>query len=953
MHRRIACLLLLAGCATGGKDDSTAAPEAPVVILVSPLLGATFSSLDSVPLELQLQDGDDALSSLTVAVLSDVQGLVANPQPDASGKVVADLSLVEGVHNLSIVVTDPGLAKGVAETTVRVWTGSQPSQPALRIEPVYAVTGDQLSAVRLVDSVDPEGDPLVYTYAWTVDGQDAGITGTLVDGGPVSDGQVWQVSLVASDQVSSSPTALATITIGNGAPDPGTVVVAPATPVPGDDLSCRFSANPPEDPEGDAVTLSYAWTLDGVDLGLDSETISSTGFPRGGEVSCAVIAADGSNAIPVWSRIVQMGNTPPLTTGAIVDPPEAVAGVSLRCLGQAFDPDGDPLSFGYRWTVNGIQMSDTDRLDSSNFVKGDEVICEATASDAWVAGSPAQSDVLVVGNTAPGAPVVGFRRSDLVPGGLASCAVEVAPVDVDGDVLAYVWSWEVNGQLDSETTANRSTEDLATGDVLTCVAVADDGTDQGPAASASITLGEPTLGALSVSDALVRIQGPSAGADFGQTVDGVGDVDGDGVGDLLVTAPNSDGANAGSAWLFSGAMLSAGGDFTTSDAAASWVGDDPADRLGAERGGSEAGDVDGDGRVDLLISAPGDDGGGTDSGTAYLLYGGSRWGSGQTISSDANARFRGALGDGLGTDMAATDLDGDGLSDVIFSAPGNDDGASAAGELVVYYGTYGRFAGTYDAINADALVTGTVANTQLGGSLSAVGDPNGDGYPDLGAAMIYDDTNGVDAGTVVLLSGARMVGTTTWVRSSYLVIHGLNAGDRFGSDLSGPGDLDQDGVDDLLVGGSTSDGVGADAGEVRLFFGVNGINREVDADFASVVFAGDMASANTGASIERVGDFDDDGLVDVAVGSPGTTSDGLSQRGSVALYLGRSLPDWLAGDVAADVWVAGAGAQDRLGAELGGNLDLQGDAYSDMAVGAPDATVSGQQSGGVYIFVGP
>ena len=219
--------------------------------------------------------------------------------------------------------------------------------------------------------------------------------------------------------------------------------------------------------------------------------------------------------------------------------------------------------------------------------------------------------------------------------------------------------------------------------------------------------------------------------------------------------------------------------------------------------------------------------------------------------------------------------------------------------------------------------------------------------------MIYDDTNGVDAGTVVLLSGARMVGTTTWVRSSYLVIHGLNAGDRFGSDLSGPGDLDQDGVDDLLVGGSTSDGVGADAGEVRLFFGVNGINREVDADFASVVFAGDMASANTGASIERVGDFDDDGLVDVAVGSPGTTSDGLSQRGSVALYLGRSLPDWLAGDVAADVWVAGAGAQDRLGAELGGNLDLQGDAYSDMAVGAPDATVSGQQSGGVYIFVGP
>ncbi|HNH49710.1 MAG TPA: hypothetical protein PKY30_21885, partial [Myxococcota bacterium] len=416
-----------------------------------------------------------------------------------------------------------------------------------------AVTGDQLSAVRLVDSVDPEGDPLVYTLSWTVDGQDAGISGTLVDGGLVSDGQVWQVSLVASDQVSSSPAALASITIGNGAPDPGSVVVAPATPVPGDDLNCRFSQNPPEDPEGEAVELSYAWTLDGVDLGLDSETISSAGFPRGGEVACAVIASDGSNSIPVWSRAVQMGNTPPLTTGAIVDPPSAVAGVSLRCLGQAIDPDGDPLSFRYRWTVNGIQMSDTDSLDSSNFVKGDEVICEATASDAWVEGSPALSDVLVVGNTAPGAPEVGFRRSDLVPGGLASCAVVVAAADVDSDVLNYTWSWEVNGQPDAETTANRSTEDLATGDLLTCIAVADDGTDQGPSASASITLGEPTLGALSVADALVRIQGPSAGADFGQTVDGVGDVDGDGVGDLLVTAPNSDGTNAGSAWLFSGA----------------------------------------------------------------------------------------------------------------------------------------------------------------------------------------------------------------------------------------------------------------------------------------------------------------------------------------------------------------------------------------------------------------
>ncbi|HND31156.1 MAG TPA: hypothetical protein PLA94_14225, partial [Myxococcota bacterium] len=158
---------------------------------------------------------------------------------------------------------------------------------------------------------------------------------------------------------------------------------------------------------------------------------------------------------------------------------------------------------------------------------------------------------------------------------------------------------------------------------------------------------------------------------------------------------------------------------------------------------------------------------------------------------------------------------------------------------------------------------------------------------------------------------------------------------------------------DLLVGGSTSDGVGADAGEVRLFFGVNGINREVDADFASVVFPGDMASANTGASVERVGDFDDDGLMDVAVGSPGSTSGGLNERGSVALYLGRSLPDWLAGDVTPDVWAEGGGAQDRLGAELGGGLDLQGDAYSDIAVGAPDATAGGVQSGAVYIFVGP
>ncbi len=633
----------------------------------------------------------------------------------------------------------------------------------------------------------------------------------------------------------------------------------------------------------------------------------------------------------------------PIGPTVTIEPAAPITGDTLTCVHDpVLGDDGAPLPVSYAWTIDGADAGvDAGTLDGARVVRGSAVQCAVIeGASTW------GSDAVLIGNAPPGAPAVAFARALVVPGTPAACVVTAAATDLEGDPISYAWAWTVNG-ADVGSGETLDTSALAAGDELTCTATPWDGYDAGAPGAASLALGAATTGERAASDAWLVIAGTSASGAFGKAVDVVGDLDGDGLGELLVSAPKGAGSSRGALYLFGGASLT-GGERLDADADAWWIGHAADDNLGAARGAAGVGDLDGDGLGDLVGAAPWHDEGGAAAGAVYLLYGGDPWTAGGDIEADAPARLIGAAGDWLGARVAGGDLDGDGLGDVVATGPYNDIGGTRAGVAAVWLGG-ARPEGALVLSDADALVTGALMNTELGWALGVAGDADGDGYGELLVGIAADDTNALDAGAAAAVSGDALGGTATYEDAAWLVVRGLATGGRFGYDVAGAGDVDGDGLEDLVFGAYLADDAGTDAGAARLFFGGAGRGGELDADAADVTLTGAGAGEQFGSAITRAGDFDGDGLSDLLVGGP-RSSASAAEAGAASLYLGREHASWAAGP---SLRITGDVAGDWLGDELAGGLDANADGFSDLALGAQGADLGAAGGGAVYVFVGP
>lgn len=958
--RRASWLLLcpLAACHSSWTAVDSVLPgtEPPSIVVLSPSFGSSWDAGEPIGFSATVSDDLDAPEDIVIQVSSDVQGIVSEPQPAADGTIAATLILDIGTHTLTTSATDLLGNVGSYETTLRVLDGTFPSQPGVVIEPSAPVTGDALTAEILVDSVDPENDPLTYFWSWTTDGADAGIDGPDVPAGTVFRDEVWEVTVYASDGSVQSPFAVRAVTIGDAIPDPSPVAISPVAPQPGNEMTCTHSD--PVDPEGADVTLTYAWTVDGSDVGIATQTISG-GTERGQVVTCTVLVDDGQ-VNSFTSAAVRIGNAAPSIDGLTITPEAGDRSVTFTAtpVGPA-DPDGDPIRVAYLWTVNGVEAGSSETL-AGVFNRDDVLVCQATPSDAYLSGTPVASEPLTVSDAAPGSPRVEFTRTEVVPGVAASCVVEEGATDIDGDVISYSWGWTVEGVANFDASSSGGTSTLPTsgmnaGEVLECTATASDGTLVGGSDSALLTLGAVGSGDIAAADAWVVISGTAASGQFGKAVDDVLDLDGDGESELLVAAPRGDGGSKGAVFLFTSTQLAAGGSLLDTDASVAFYGHSNSDYLGSGRGAAGAGDMDGDGVGDFVVGAPYEDTVGTDAGQAYLFYGGGSWSFGADVLSASDARFQGNTGDWLGARMAAGDLDGDGVSDLCISGPYSDLGADKGGMVAVFFGSGTRFKGTYDLSDADAEVYSTETDAELGWSLSTMGDGDGDGYNDLGVGIFYADAGGIDAGQAALISGDELSGTLAADAIAWLLVNGTVAGDRVGYDVSGAGDVDGDGLEDVLIGGYLNDSAGTDAGESGLFYGHSGLNAVRDVTDADVLFLGETAGDYLGGMLEAAGDWDDDGLADMLIAAPRGSGGGVAYGGVGYLFLGADAPSWGGTESAsgASIRFIGDTSTDYLADEGAGGLDVDGDGYSDIALGAQGSDLGASGGGAVYLFKGP
>ena len=420
---------------------------------------------------------------------------------------------------------------------------------------------------------------------------------------------------------------------------------------------------------------------------------------------------------------------------------------------------------------------------------------------------------------------------------------------------------------------------------------------------------------LLASEALLL--GSVGGDALGSAVDVAGDLDDDGVPDLLVGAPGWDGSaeDGGAVWLLSGAdALAAGEPLSLDDALARYSSTVAGAGLGSSLVG--LGDMDGDGLPDLGLGAPGDDGG------VVHLISGAAYGS-MELGSDGNLLLGEAAGDRAATVRAAGDVDGDGYTDVFVGAPGESTMGLSAGAV---YLVAGPITSSVSLSAANGKLMGMAAGD--GAAVPAdAGDVNGDGINDLLIGAYGVDDVGINAGAASLCLGP------TWGTAELSIADATLLGeatlDMAGWSVAGPGDVDGDGYADLLVGAIGADHGGTSSGSAYLMLGP--VTGTVDLSSALARFDGDAAGDLAGAAVAAAGDVDGDGMPDLLVGAPeadlGAVDGGLvalilsSQRGTEALHEAA---------VVLSTDTAGAG----LGEAMVGGWDLDGDGLDDLLLGA-------------------
>jgi len=476
------------------------------------------------------------------------------------------------------------------------------------------------------------------------------------------------------------------------------------------------------------------------------------------------------------------------------------------------------------------------------------------------------------------------------------------------------------------------------------------------------------LGALGAGG--FRIDGIDAYDGSGRSVSGAGDVNGDGLDDVIVGADRAgpdDNPVAGESYVVFGKADSASvglGDLGSGGFRIDGI--DGVDVSG--RSVSGAGDVNGDGLDDVIIGADGaDPDDNSRAGESYVVFG----------KVDSATIDLGALGSGGfridGIDAAdysghsvsgAGDVNGDGLDDVIVGAKFADpDGKSEAGESYVVFGKAGTASIDLGALGTGGFrIDGINADDYSGFSVSGAGDVNGDGLDDVIVGAIEADPDGdTEAGESYVVFGKVDSATIDLgaLGTGGFRIDGIDAYDNSGYSVSGAGDVNGDDLDDVILGGPFVDpDDNSNAGESYVVFG--------KADSASIDLGalgsggfrivGNVAQDLSGWSVSGAGDINDDGLDDVIIGARSADPDGDSYAGQSYVVFGK------ADSTSIDLGALGTGgfridgidAGDRAGTSVSGAGDVNGDDLPDVIVGATGADPAGNLfAGESYVVFGP
>ncbi|WGM39262.1 FG-GAP-like repeat-containing protein [Caulobacter sp. NIBR1757] len=478
-----------------------------------------------------------------------------------------------------------------------------------------------------------------------------------------------------------------------------------------------------------------------------------------------------------------------------------------------------------------------------------------------------------------------------------------------------------------------------------------------------------------------QITGEGASNLAGQSVANVGDINGDGIDDFAIGATGVGGAKQGAVYVVFGTVSGFPADFNLGalnghNGFQVNGGEYTQDGVGTSVSGG--GDVNNDGIDDLIIGATGADPQGPGSGAAYVLYGKNVAVDGAFASDIATSSLTGATGfqisgtsaaANVGNSVAMGDFNGDGIEDMLVGGNGADTYRGAG--YVIFgkdTGLTGAFAGEIDVADLDGnngfKISGVAAYDLAGASVTNAGDINGDGIDDIAIGAAGSDSNGANSGSLYIVYGSNSgfsatVGLSGLNGTNGFRIVGLAAGDALGISVSGGGDFNDDGVDDLVIG---ANGLTNNGGAFIVF----GKNTAVAGNFTSTLnvstldgtngvrIDGEASGDGLGIRVSNLDDVNGDGIDDFMIGASAQDDAG-ANAGAVYVVFGKTTWGATASLAALDgtngFQINGEAAGDNL-SRVAGMGDWNNDGFMDMLVGATLNDAGGESAGAAWIIWG-
>ena len=357
---------------------------------------------------------------------------------------------------------------------------------------------------------DDDGDGVLLTYEWKVDGTTRQVTSgtaSLSDSFDLSatdhgdNGQTVTVTVTPNDGDEDGTPAVDTATVGNAAPVITSATIDETAPRTNDTIHVSAAAT---DDDGDTVTFTYQWTNDGADIVGQTGSSLDLSLPgNGGKnhvMAVKVTAHDGNGgtSTEVTALGVTIANTPPSATVSLNT---ATPGTNqtLTATATKSDADAEAITLTYEWKVNGATkqtttktgLTDTFDLSASgNGSEGDAITVTVTPDDSDALGTPVSASA-TVGNTAPVVNSIAIDQASALTNDTLTTSVSTS--DPDGDSVAVTYQWLKNGNPIVGQTGSSLDLSLANngtrGDVIRVRATADDGQTTSQLLSSTVTIG--------------------------------------------------------------------------------------------------------------------------------------------------------------------------------------------------------------------------------------------------------------------------------------------------------------------------------------------------------------------------------------------------------------------------------------------------------------------------------